>query len=212
MKAKRKLIVFGAGGHAKVVIDILERQGSYAIAGVLDDDVKRKDTRFFGYPLLGTRANLPALRSAQLHLAVVAIGDNQARAAVAASMARQDWQFAAAVHPHACIGRGVEIAPGCVVMGGCVINSGTYLGAHVIVNTGATIDHDCRIEDGVHIAPGCHLCGGVRIGQRSLLGAGTTVTPGVKIGSKVFVGAGSCVIHDVADDANVSGVPARSLD
>jgi len=97
LKAKRKLIVFGAGGHAKVVIDILEQQRSYEIAGA-------------------------------------------------------------------------------------------------------------------HVAPGCHLCAGVRIGQRSLLGAGAIVTPGVTIGSKAIIGAGSCVIHDVADDANVSGVPARSLD
>jgi len=210
LKAKQKLIVFGAGGHAKVVIDIIEQQGSYEIVGVLDDDVSRKGSRFFGYTLLGTRADLPALRSAQMHLAIVAIGDNARRAAVAALLTQQSWQFAAAVHPRACIGRGVDIGPGCVIMAGCVVNADAILGAHVIVNTGATIDHDCRIEEGVHIAPGCHLCGGVRVGRSSLLGAGATVTPGVTIGSKVIVGAGSAVIHDVADEAQVSGAPARA--
>ncbi len=212
MKAKEKLIVFGAGGHAKVVIDIIEQQDSYEIAGVLDDDVKRKGSRFFGYTVLGSRADLSGLRSAQLRHAIVAIGDNAGRAAIAVLLAQQSWQFATAVHPHASIGRGVEIAPGSVVMAGCVVNADACLGCHVIVNTGATVDHDCRIEDAVHIAPGCHLCGGVSVGRGSLLGAGSTVTPGVKIGSKVIVGAGSTVIRDVADEARISGVPARPLD
>ena len=212
LKTKEKLVVFGAGGHAKVVIDIIEQQGVYEIAGLLDDDLRHRGTRFFGYPVLGTRADLPALLSAQLCHAIVTIGDNASRAAVAAHLDQQGWRFASAVHPRASIGRGVTIGPGSVVMAGCVINADASLGTQVIINTGATVDHDCRIEDGVHIAPGCHLCGGVRIGQASLLGAGCSVTPGVNIGCKVTVGAGSVVIRDVADEAKVSGVPARPLD
>jgi sugar O-acyltransferase (sialic acid O-acetyltransferase NeuD family) len=212
LKAKEKLVVFGAGGHAKVVIDIIERQGSYEIAGLLDDDIGHKGERFFGYPVLGTRAELPALISAQLCHTIVAIGDNAGRVAVAAYLDQHGWCFASAVHPGASIGRGVEICPGSVVMAGCVVNADAYLGGQVIINTGATVDHDCRIEYGVHVAPGCHLCGSVRVGQGSLIGAGTTVTPGVKIGRTVIVGAGSTVIRDVADDARVSGVPARLLD
>ncbi len=209
MKAKEKLVVFGAGGHAKVVIDIIEQQGNYEIAGLLDDDLKLQGQRFFGYPVLGTRAQLPALLSAQLRHAVVAIGDNADRAAVAMQLHQLGWLFAGAVHPRASIGRGVNIGPGSVVMAGCVVNADAYLGAQVIVNTGATVDHDCRIEDNVHIAPGCHLCGNVGVGQASLLGAGAIVTPGVRIGRHVIVGAGSTVIRDVADDARVSGSPAR---
>ena len=212
MKAKEKLVVFGAGGHAKVVLDIVEQQGDYEIAGLVDDDIKHRGKRFFGYPVLGTRAELPALRSAQLRHAIVTIGDNASRASVAALLDRDGWQFASAVHPRASIGRGVKIGPGSVVMAGCVVNADATLGGHVIVNTGATVDHDCRIEDAVHIAPGCHLCGGVSVGQGSLLGAGTTVAPGVSIGNRVIVGAGSTVIRDVADGARVSGSPARPLD
>ncbi len=212
MKAKEKLVVFGAGGHAKVVIDIIEQQGNYEIAGLLDDDLKHQGKRFFGYPVLGTRTDLPALISAQLRHAIVTIGDNASRAAVATLLDRDGWQFASAVHPRASIGRGVKIGPGSVVMAGCVVNADATLGGQVIVNTGATVDHDCRIEDAVHIAPGCHLCGGVSVGQGSLLGAGSTVTPGVRIGRNVIVGAGSTVIRDIADAARVSGVPARPLD
>ena len=212
MKAKEKLVVFGAGGHAKVVIDIVERQGDYEIAGLLDDDIKHQGKRFFGYPVLGTRADLPGLLTAQLRHAIVTIGDNASRAAVAAHMDSHGWQFATAVHPGASIGRGVTIGPGSVIMAGCAVNADAHLGSHVIINTGATVDHDCRIADAVHIAPGCHLCGGVSVGLGSLLGAGSTVTPGVSIGCRVIVGAGSTVIRDVADEAKVSGSPARALD
>jgi sugar O-acyltransferase (sialic acid O-acetyltransferase NeuD family) len=211
LKAKEKLVVFGAGGHAKVVIDMIEQQGNYEIAGLLDDDLRHQGSRFFGYPVLGTRADLPALFSARLRYAIVTIGDNTSRAAVAALLDRGGWQFASAVHPRACMGRGVKIGPGSVVMAGCVVNADAHLGAQVIINTGTTVDHDCRIEDAVHIAPGCHLCGGVSVGQGSFLGAGSTVTPGVRIGRKVIVGAGSTVLRDIADEARVSGVPARPL-
>ena len=209
MKAKQKLLVFGASGHAKVVIDIVERQGEFEIAGLLDDDLDRRGEQFYGYPVLGSRAELPALYSAQLRHALVAIGDNAGRAAVAAHLAQQGWRFASAIHPSASIGRGVEIGPGSVIMAACVVNADTYLGAQVIVNTGATLDHDCRIEDAVHIAPGCHLCGGVSVGSGSLLGVGAAVIPSVRIGKNAIVGAGSTVIHDVADHAKVSGSPAK---
>jgi len=212
MKTKERLLVFGAGGHAKVVIDIIERQGDFDIAAVLDDDADLKGRPFFGYTVLGTRAELPGLQSTGLRLAIVAIGDNASRAGVAAMLAGQGWRFASAIHPSASLSRGVDIAPGCVIMAGSVLNADARVGAHSIVNSGACIDHDCRIADGVHIAPGCHLCGGVRVGRGCFLGAGSTVTPGVNIGSNAIVGAGSVVIRDVADAAQVAGVPARPRD
>jgi len=211
LSTKAKLVVFGAGGHAKVVIDIIEQQGVHEIAGLLDDDTRQLGKSFFGYPVLGTRADLASLKTTQLCHAIVTIGDNADRAAVAAYLEKHGWRFASAIHPRASIGRGVEIGAGSVIMAGCVVNADASLGCQVIVNTGATVDHDCRIEDAVHIAPGCHLCGGVRVGKGSLIGAGATVIPGVNIGRNVIVGAGSTVIRDVADAATVSGSPARPL-
>ena len=211
MKAKNKLVVFGAGGHAKVVIDIIEQQGDYDIAGLLDDDPRLQGKRVFGYAVLGARAQSRALQAKQLRHVIVAIGDNASRADVAAYLGLQGWRFVSAVHPRASIARGVKIGPGSVVMAGCVLNADAHLGRHVIVNTAATVDHDCRIGDGAHIAPGCHLCGDVSVGAGSLLGAGCIVTPGVKLGREVVVGAGSTVIRDVAESKTVSGSPAKPL-
>jgi sugar O-acyltransferase (sialic acid O-acetyltransferase NeuD family) len=208
---KNQLIVFGASGHAKVVIDIIEQQGSHTIAGLLDDDVERKGARFFNYPIFGTRAELPILLSAQLRHVIVAIGDNGGRATVALLLEQQGWHFVTAVHPRASIGRGVEISTGSAIMAGCIINADALVGRHAIINTGATIDHDCRIGDAVHVGPGCHLCGGVSVGAGSFLGAGTTVVPGIRIGSNVTVGAGSTVIRDIADGQTVFGAPAKPI-
>lgn len=208
MNDKNQLIVFGASGHAKVVIDIIEQQGNYTVAGLVDDDVELKGTRLFSYPVFGTRAELTALMSEKLRHAIVAIGDNTARAAVALLLEQHGWHFVTAVHPRASIGRGVELSPGSAIMAGCVINADAFVGKHAIINTGATIDHDCRIGDAVHVAPGCHLCGDVSVGAGSFLGAGTNVVPGIRIGTNVTVGAGSTVIRDIADGQKVFGAPA----
>ena len=192
------MLVYGAGGHAKVVIDIIEQQARYTIAGLLDDDPGLCGKRVYGYRVLGTRATAPKLRTGLLRHVVVAVGDNAARLAIAAMLARQGWSFASAVHPRASIARGVKIGAGSVVMAGAVLNSDARLGQHVIINTCASVDHDCRIGSGVHIAPGCRLCGGVRAGAGTLIGAGCVITPGVKLGRRVSVAAGSIVTRDLA--------------
>jgi sugar O-acyltransferase (sialic acid O-acetyltransferase NeuD family) len=205
-----RIIVWGAGGHAKVVIDIIERISGATVAFVVDDAPATHGRSLCGYPIIGGRDALVA-RRAQVSAGIVAIGDNAARATVAAWLLEQGFRFASAVHPAAAVSREVRIGEGSAVMAGTVINFDTAIGAHAIVNTGATIDHDCAIGDCVHIAPGCHLCGGVSVGARSFLGAGTTVIPGVRIGENVVVGAGSTVLQDVPDGARVAGSPCRPI-
>lgn len=205
-----KVFVFGASGHAKVVIDILERMPEVEVAFAVDDAAEAKGQSVCGYRVIGGREELLAQRASGA-AGIVTIGNNAARSQVAAWLTGQGYPLARAIHPAAALARGVTVGNGTAIMAGCVINSDTVLGANVIVNTGSTIDHDCVISDGAHIAPGCHLCGGVRIGAGSLVGAGSTLIPGVQIGVNVEVGAGSTVIENVADGARVAGSPARPL-
>ena len=204
------VFVFGASGHGKVIIDILERMTDVGIAFAIDDAAGAQGRYLCGYRVLGGRGELPQNR-ARADTGIVAIGDNAARREVAAWLIAQGFKLASAIHPAAMLARGAVIGNGSAIMAGCVINSDAVLGNNVILNTGATIDHDCVISDCVHVAPGCHVCGGVTIGAGSLLGAGTTVVPGVRIGAHVVVGAGSTVLEDVPDGARVAGAPAKSL-
>jgi sugar O-acyltransferase (sialic acid O-acetyltransferase NeuD family) len=210
MTEREKIFVFGASGHAKVVIDMIEREGRCEIAWVCDDALDKHGRQLMGYGIVGGREALLARRG-YTTAGVVAIGDNGIRLAVAAWLADKGYRLAPVVHPTAAIGREVEIGDGTVVMAGCVINSGTRVGRHAIVNTGATVDHDCVLGDGVHVGPGSHLCGHVAVGDSSLVGAGTTIVPSVRIGANVVVGAGSTVLADVPDGARVGGSPCRPL-
>jgi sugar O-acyltransferase (sialic acid O-acetyltransferase NeuD family) len=203
------LFVFGASGHAKVVIDAIERAGVNKVLFVCDDAPEKQGTRLMGYPVTG-REELLARRT-ETATGIVGIGDNAARMAVAGWLLEHGCALASVVHPAASIAREVEIDEGTVVMAGCVVNSGTRLGRNVIVNTGATVDHDCSIGEGAHIAPGSHLCGGVSVGALTLIGAGTTIIPGVRVGSGALIGAGSTVLKDIPDGVRAGGQPCRPL-
>ena len=205
-----KVFVFGASGHAKVVIDILERMQDIEIALVIDDAAKSRGQSICGHTIAGGRAELLAQRE-RVNAGIVTIGDNAARRDVAAWLTGQGFKLVSAIHPAAILARDVTIGAGTVIMGGCVINTDAKIGANVIINTGATIDHDCVIGDGAHIAPGCHLCGGVHIGAGTFLGAGSTVVPSVHIGAAAIIGAGSAVLENIGDGIRAAGSPARPL-
>ena len=205
---KEKIFIFGASGHAKVVIDIIEQQGLCTIVFLVDDDPLLRGTEFFGYPVLGGKEDLLALEDAP-RSALVAIGSNLARTQVSAWLSEHGFERIAAVHPSARIGRGVRLGAGTVVMAGACINADSLIGADVIINTRASVDHDCVIGDGVHLAPGSTLCGSVSVGERSFVCAGATVVPNLKIGQNVIVGAGATVLCDQPDGVTVVGCPAK---
>lgn len=206
------VFVFGASGHAKVVIDILEQMNGINIAFVVDDTERTHGQTICGHSVIGGRDALLGRRGEVQHGGIVAIGDNGVRARIAEWLADNGILAASALHPGAVIARSAEIGNGTAVMGGTVINAESRVGSHVIINTGATIDHDCTIGDCVHIAPGCNLCGGVSVGRGTTLGVGTKVIPGIRIGSNAVIGAGSTVLHDVPDGARMAGSPCRSVE
>jgi len=205
---KEKIFVFGASGHAKVVIDIIEKQGLYEIAFLVDDNLSLKGTDFFGFQVLGGKGDLLALADVP-QKAIVAIGSNGARCKVSAWLAENSFEKVSAIHPSAQLSRGVQVGAGTVVMAGVCINADTVIGEDVIINTRASVDHDCVIGDGVHLAPGSTLCGTVSVGVQSFVCAGATIIPNLTIGQDVVVGAGATVINDVPDGVVVVGSPAK---
>lgn len=208
MGTNSALIVFGSGGHAKVVIDAAEKQGFEQIL-VVDDAHKNWGNQIMGYPILGGREVLLQLHNRPS--AIAAVGDNGARITISQWMEIHGFPLVAVVHPSAQVGRGVQIGRGSFLVAGSVINSDAVIGTNVIVNTGATVDHDCIIGNGVHLAPGVHVCGGVEVGAGSFLGVGAVVVPCVRIGANCVVGAGSTVLVDIPDNSRVAGIPARPL-
>lgn len=201
-------IVFGAGGHAKVVLDALLRAGR-EVAGLIDDDASAAVRIGLGRPVLGTRSVLGG-QWADAEI-VPAIGGNAARARLLDWLRERNLTLASAIHPQAIVGNGVDIGGGCFLAAGAVVNPDTRLGEGVIVNTCASVDHDCRVGRAVHVAPGARLCGGVTVGDETLVGTGAMVIPGISIGARVVIGAGSVVIRDVPDGARVYGNPARTI-
>lgn len=205
-----RLLVFGSGGHAKVVIDAAEKTERFSEILLVDDAPETWGNSLIGHKVIGGRDALQALDGEQPQV-IVAIGHNATRAAVANWLETHGFQLATVIHPSVQLGKGVEIGAGSFLAAGVVVNCDAILAPHVIVNTAASVDHDCQIGAAVHLAPGCRLCGHVSVGAQSLLGAGVVVIPSVRIGESVLVGAGSTVIDDLADGVRVVGSPARLL-
>lgn len=210
-KGKEKIFVFGASGHAKVVIDIIEKQSLYEVAFLVDDDLTLKGQKFFGGQVIGGKEELLVMSDAPRKV-IVAIGSNRGRRGVATWLEEHDFNLVSAIHPSAQLGRGVAVDVGTVIMANVAINSATSIGKNVIINTGASVDHDCTVGSEVHIAPGATICGTVTVGDGSFIASGATVIPNLTIGKDVIVGAGAVVIRDVPDGVTVVGNPAKIIE
>jgi len=205
-----EIIIYGAGGHAACLIDIIEHEGRHRIAGLIDD-VKPKGTRVWDYSVLGDPPQLSELRAAGVHLGLVAIGNNRIRQEKTEFLRSQGFDLISIRHPFTSIGRQVICGAGAVIFHGAVIDPYVRIGQGVIVNKQALIGHESVIGDFVHIAPGVNCGSDVRIGPRCLIGIGATILPRLTIGSDVVIGAGSVVIQDVPDRTKVVGVPAQAV-
>jgi sugar O-acyltransferase (sialic acid O-acetyltransferase NeuD family) len=185
--------IFGASGHAKVVIECLEAV-NIEIDAIFDDD-ENKNT-ILEYQIHG-KYNPNQNRDMLL---IVAIGDNKIRQKVTKLISHS---YGKIIHPSAIVSKRSSIDEGSVVFHNSVIQSSCVIGKHVIINTNASVDHDCIIHDFVHIAPNATLCGGVVVGKRTLIGAGAVVLPSIIIGENCIIGAGSVVRRDIPDDSIV---------
>lgn len=201
--------ILGAGGHAKVVIDIVERVGTHRIVGVFDDDPAKWGTELCGYRVVGGIDEFLQRWRARCPVAVIAIGDNHVRHKLYRRLAEAGLTPATAVHPSAVVARDVDLGAGTVVMALAAVNPGCVIGPCAVINTSASVDHDCSLGECVFIAPGARLSGNVQVGDLSFIGTGASIIPGRAIGRNATVAAGAVVITDVPDNVTVVGVPAR---
>ncbi|MCM1220810.1 MAG: acetyltransferase [Lachnospiraceae bacterium] len=209
--ADKKVIILGAGGHAKVVlegIDIVQ----YKVEGFLDKDSSRKGEHISGFPVLGDDSDPGKWFSMGITCCIVGIGHvghAELRNRLFLMYAAAGFEMINAVHPTAYISPGARMGSGTVIMPGAIVNSGAVIGDNCIINTAAVIEHDVKISNGVHIAPGCVIAGTSCIGDNTFIGAGTTVINGICIGCNSIVGAGSVVVSNLPENSLSLGIPAR---
>jgi sugar O-acyltransferase (sialic acid O-acetyltransferase NeuD family) len=197
----RSVIIIGAGGHGKVVIDAAIK-AHFTVAGFLDDALSKVEV--LGVRRLGALSDIQ--KFAKTNTFVCALGANQVRHKFDLS---ETAKWTTVIHSSAQLGLGVKIDKGTVVLANAVINASAQIGRHCIINTGAIIEHDCSVSDYAHISPGAVLCGGVKIGEESWIGAGAVVKNGVSVCSGVIVGAGAVVAKDITEAGVYVGVPAK---
>jgi sugar O-acyltransferase (sialic acid O-acetyltransferase NeuD family) len=211
-----RFLIWGGGGHGKVVADLV-RSLDHELIGYVDADAAK-----LGCEVEPGGARVVMLQDELLRCAAgegplpegvtavaLAIGSNTTRLHCLAQLT--GLSAPALVHPTAVVSPSAVLGAGTVVFPGAVINADARIGAAVIVNSAAVVEHDCVVGDGAHLSPRATLAGGVRVGERSWVGAGATVIQGISIGADVTVGAGAVVIRDVPDGQTVVGVPARSI-
>lgn len=193
-----QLTLYGAGGHCKVVMDLLLANGLIP-TNVVDDN-----------PLDETFMDLPCSKpTSEFDHVIVTIGNCQIRKRIAENIDAK--QFLTVIHPFSCVSKSAKLGVGTVVMQGAIIQSGVSIGRHCIINTKASVDHDCKIGNYVHIASGATLCGEVEVGECAWIGAGAVIKQQVKIGNNCMIGAGAVIIKDIPDNAVVVGNPGRII-
>jgi sugar O-acyltransferase (sialic acid O-acetyltransferase NeuD family) len=206
-----KIFVYGAGGHGKVVADILISNKEKRFIGFVDDREQLIGTKVIGFPVLGNGDWLHKQKNKHAVAIVLGVGNNCNRRQLAQRCAGWNIPILTAIHRAALVAASAELGRGTVVMGGAAINSEARIGEGVIVNTGAIVEHDVEIGDYAHVSPNASLGGASRLGPVSHLGLGAVILPGVSVGSESIIGAGAVVLRDLPSEIVAVGVPARIL-
>lgn len=209
MTNAKRVFVYGASGHGKVVADILLAREEDQFAGFIDDNEQMRGSKILGFPIWGNGQWLQQEAAKTPIEVALGIGDNIVRQRIADKCQAWGAALATLVHPRASVSPSVRLGPGAVVMAQAAINPDVRIGRGAIVNTAASIDHDVKIGDFAHVAPNAAMGGASQLGSLSQLGMGAVVIHCVSIGDRSVVGAGAVVVGDVPDDVIAFGVPAR---
>ena len=204
------MLVWGAGGHGKVLTDALLAASQWEVAGIIDEDGNKNNTEVLGINVTLFEGDLrEAAKRFRCDAVAVAIGDNYTRCEKFQLLRDAGLSAANVVHPSAHVSPFVKLGEGVVILAGATVNPGTIIEDNVCVNTAASVDHDNHLAYSCHIFPHATLTGTVHIEEFAYVGAGAVVTPNRKVGKYSFVGAGAVVVNDVPEGAVVCGVPAK---
>lgn len=204
------IIVIGAGGHAKVVIEAIRAARGFEIIGVVDPKPPTAND-LLGVPWLGGDEVLGRLRTESTRRAFVALGNNRLRQQIGEHLSILGFELPPIIHPTAQVSPSASIGRGCIIMARACVGPVSTIGDMSIINTGAIVEHDNVIGRAAHVAPGAALGGSVTIGDRSLVGVGAAIRPDIVLGDDVIVGAGSGVVDNFPSGVMIGGVPARRL-
>lgn len=199
----KTIAIFGAGGHTKVIIDLIKELNTYKIVGIYDD---HKEGRFENIPIIG-KIDENINRSYDEY--VIGIGNDNSRKTIYDKFPELNW--ALLIHPRSIISKNTIIENGTVVFAGAVIQTGVKIGKQCIINTNCNIDHETIIYDFSSICPGVTICGNVTIGELTFIGANSTIIQGKIIGKQCVIGAGTVIIRDIDDNSKVVGNPSRII-
>lgn len=207
-ESDEKLVIVGAGGHARSVIDVAEALGKQ-IEGVIDLNFHNQDENIFGHPVLGGLEWLTSANSRRE--IIIAIGDCQRRAEIFEMLNTKSFLISSLVHPSATVSPHASIGKGTLVNVGAIVNAGSKIGMNCIINTGGIIEHEVVVGSHSHIGPGASVAGRVRIGSKVFVGIGARIIDSVVIGDWVTIGAGSIIINDVPATATIAGIPGKII-
>lgn len=206
----KKIIIIGAGGHAKVLIDALLSANEHIYA-LTDNNSKRKGSKVFGIPIIGDDEKILSYASNEI-LLVNGLGSTHStalRKKLYNKWITKGYEFKTIIHPSATVSLLANIAKASQILANAVVNASASVAENCIINTAAIVEHDCQIDKHVHIAPNATVLGGVNIGAESHIGAGATILQNLAVGERCLVGAGAVVVKSVATGQKVLGVPAK---
>lgn len=205
----KRLLIVGAGGHGKVAADCAELTNQYSEIAFLDSGFPALN-QVGVWSVIGDGEDLSIFAGPDTYF-FVAIGDNHARSSIIEQLLTISENLVSLIHPSAVVSRHAAIGDGTLVCANATINIASKIGRGCIVNTAASVDHDCKLEDYVHVGPGSRLAGSIVIGKGTFVGIGCAIIPGIVIGENSIVGAGSTLLKSIPDNSVVVGSPAKAI-
>ncbi|MEA5009350.1 acetyltransferase [Clostridium tyrobutyricum] len=207
----KKIVLIGAGGHCKVIIDIIKSTDEYKIIGIIDI---KASGELLDIPIMGNDAILQGVYDSGVDYAFIGIGalyDINMRNIIYSKLKSIGFKLPVLIHKDSIISPYAHVGDGTCIMAGAIVNAGAHIGENCIINTGSVIEHDCKIGNNTHVSPNAALSGGTKIGCNTHIGIGSSIIQGVTIGDNVTIGAGSVVIENIPDNVVSVGVPSKII-